>query len=865
MTWMGLDKYPDTSWMQNAVFGCDVIGHIPPEKRKKYDNPGFRGSFAGWDMDRKCAIIWDYVGNCARSVRNVKFFPTQFTNGEIIAEEYMTQFLKDVHELEESMTSEEKSTHPNFQYESEEIVYTAKEEDLDSDGEIPDLEKDMSDTDSDTDSSSDSEESDSTDDGNDSNDSDFVPSRANRTNINVSNLSRQQMLELHIRRLELEDEIRDIEAREEEDELSLMKDKPEDKPIRKPIGKQDPIKKKEKRKRIDNNAHTLRDNYHTLRTNYTSRASAQARTRNYTRLATELNQAKKANYEQPKVPRSLWHAMNDPLYADSGWKESAEEEVQGIWDDKVWHKVKKPTDAPMIDLLTTFVVKADGRKKTRICARGDQEDEGKMGNIHATVIHKTTLKIALSIIAIQDLEWRTFDVTGAFRKTPVEAGRDIFIRIPKGFPGISEEEQRSCCFKLDKYLYGTKEAAARWQDLYTDYLLREGFKNSDKDVNFFWKIEEDGRYSIMTTYVDDNLMGMATVELLDRYEEMITKEFEIVADREPAYYVGWNIARDREHKVIFISQERYLDKIRDKFGEIPERKIWIPMEASFDPTIEEAQPSIVDSKPYSTLLGCLMHTMQTRPELSLAINMLGSYAANAQEKHWKALKRIFHHAIQTKDLGCLLGCLDHTDLQSYSDANFKSEKQGRSRGGGVTFYFGGAIGYFSKLQKTPALSTTETELMALTENAKMIRFCQEFLDTIGFDYETPTTLRGDNKGANILGESDVLHDRTKHIATRHFVIRHWVKKGLLKIEYVPTEDNISDIFTKPLARPRFEKLRMMLNVRSFGSISTVKDSKSAGGVLALDIEANRAMELQSGVSDEYTASGMLLRERVTGT
>jgi hypothetical protein len=38
-------------------------------------------------------------------------------------------------------------------------------------------------------------------------------------------------------------------------------------------------------------------------------------------------------------------------------------------------------------------------------------------------------------------------------------------------------------------------------------------------------------------------------------------------------------------------------------------------------------------------------------------------------------------------------------------------------------------------------------------------------------------------------------------------VRQWVKKELLEIEYIPTEDNISDIFTKPLARPRFEEIR----------------------------------------------------------
>ena len=91
-------------------------------------------------------------------------------------------------------------------------------------------------------------------------------------------------------------------------------------------------------------------------------------------MATEADKANKANYAQPDTPKTIHQAMNDPRFNTIGWKESVEEEIKGIFDDKVWHLEPKPTDEPMIDLLTTFTVNLDGRMKTRICARGDQED-----------------------------------------------------------------------------------------------------------------------------------------------------------------------------------------------------------------------------------------------------------------------------------------------------------------------------------------------------------------------------------------------------------------------------------------------------------------------------------------------------------
>ena len=69
-----------------------------------------------------------------------------------------------------------------------------------------------------------------------------------------------------------------------------------------------------------------------------------------------------------------------------------------------------------------------------------------------------------------------------------------------------------------------------------------------------------------------------------------------------------------------------------------------------------------------------------------------------------------------------------------------------------------------------------------------------------------------NKGAIYLSKNPVQHSRTKHIEIRHHFLRDNVQKGNITIEKVASEDNIADIFNKPLKRELFNHLRLGLGM-----------------------------------------------------
>ena len=82
-----------------------------------------------------------------------------------------------------------------------------------------------------------------------------------------------------------------------------------------------------------------------------------------------------------------------------------------------------------------------------------------------------------------------------------------------------------------------------------------------------------------------------------------------------------------------------------------------------------------------------------------------------------------------------------------------------------------------------------------------------------FDEEIDVTdIFCDNQCCIYMIENPVFHDKSKHIEVRYHFIRDMVQKGAIKLKYVPTEEQVADVLTKPLDRVKFEYFRDKLGV-----------------------------------------------------
>ena len=133
---------------------------------------------------------------------------------------------------------------------------------------------------------------------------------------------------------------------------------------------------------------------------------------------------------------------------------------------------------------------------------------------------------------------------------------------------------------------------------------------------------------------------------------------------------------------------------------------------------------------------------------------------------------------------------------------------------GFSFHFSiGTISWSSKKQGVVLLSSTEAEYIAQTHAAKEGIWMRSFMKEIRGGEEKLLTISCDNQGAITLAKDNKFHVRTKHIDLRYHFICEAVEDGKIQVKYVPMDDNVSDIFTKPLPRPKFAKFMESLGLR----------------------------------------------------
>ena len=109
-----------------------------------------------------------------------------------------------------------------------------------------------------------------------------------------------------------------------------------------------------------------------------------------------------------------------------------------------------------------------------------------------------------------------------------------------------------------------------------------------------------------------------------------------------------------------------------------------------------------------------------------------------------------------------------------------------------------------KKQNIVSLSSTEAEYIAQTHAAKEGIWLKSFISEIGGGEGKPLTISCDNQGAIALAKDNKFHARTKHIDLRYHFIHEAVENGKVKVKYVPMDDNVSDIFSKALPKPKFQ-------------------------------------------------------------
>jgi hypothetical protein len=111
----------------------------------------------------------------------------------------------------------------------------------------------------------------------------------------------------------------------------------------------------------------------------------------------------------------------------------------------------------------------------------------------------------------------------------------------------------------------------------------------------------------------------------------------------------------------------------------------------------------------------------------------------------------------------------------------------------------------SKKQSIIALSSMESEYIALSEAGREACWFRSLYRELGFPQEKPSLIRGDNNRSIAMVRNPQFHKKSKHIATKWHWIRDMVESKEIEIESCRDPEQTADVLTKPLARPKHKK------------------------------------------------------------
>ena len=142
-----------------------------------------------------------------------------------------------------------------------------------------------------------------------------------------------------------------------------------------------------------------------------------------------------------------------------------------------------------------------------------------------------------------------------------------------------------------------------------------------------------------------------------------------------------------------------------------------------------------------------------------------------------------------------------------SDWGASSDRKSISGHGFFLNTKGPSISWRSSKQRIVALSSCEAEYVAITDAMKEGNYLRQLLADMTGSKRKTVQLHVDNQGAIAIAKNPVHHKRTKHIDIRYHFIRFEIANGIVNLTYIPSDQNIADMFTKPLPSPKLKQFQ----------------------------------------------------------
>ena len=522
-------------------------------------------------------------------------------------------------------------------------------------------------------------------------------------------------------------------------------------------------------------------------------------------------------YENPRTFQEAW---NRPDAVDrEKWREAIRKEFNDmIYKRKVWRHCKKstiPKDRRLIDCKWVFKKKKNQVYRARLCAIGYSQIPGVDHEYNfAPVVTETTFRIVLVMALLNQWKMEIVDVETAFLYGDLE--EEIYMKLPEGLDLFLEKKFDSDeALILVQAMYGLVQAARQFFKKLRDTMVKEmGFAKCLSDQCLLVRESKIGTL-VVCIYIDDTLV-IGDVEAVREFKLELKEHFSTKEEGEMTEYVGCMVGKNDDG--ILLHQSDLIKKIEKKFDFEAKkmRNYRIPASAGqglVKSTEEEGCLSAEKQTEYRSGVGMLLFlTKFSRPDISNTVRELSKMNTCANEAHMKELLRLVKFVLDTrfwmlkyKVNGNLKKKLKWL-IRALCDSDFAGDKDTRLSVTGYGVYVMDClVSWKSRAMRTHALSSTEAEYIALSELCCEILFIRQVLEFLGVEVDYPIVVNCDNIGAIFLAHNAKVSSRTKHIDLKTHFVREYIEEGIIKVVFVRSEENDSDIWTKNTSEAVFTK------------------------------------------------------------
>jgi hypothetical protein len=460
--------------------------------------------------------------------------------------------------------------------------------------------------------------------------------------------------------------------------------------------------------------------------------------------------------------------------------------------------------------------------KARLVAGGHMQDRALYPDVSAPTATTEAVLMVATIAARERRRVVTVDIDAAFLQAEMpKDGPEVIIRLDRivaaalAHVNAKYEEfigtDGFTYVKLNRPLYGIVEAAQLWHDDVVGTCVGDDFEPNTADGCVLNKGVGEEQITVVI-HVDDLLVTARKPEHIDAFLALLRKAYTkiTVHEGEKLPYLGMTLDFSCAGKVK-LTQYGYIDGLLEECGGT--RTAATPAADNLF-VVDARSPPLDKSRAeelHSRVCKVQYLSKRTRPDLLTAVAFLTTRVLEPTAQDWRKLERVVAYLKGTHRHGLCLSADDHViRVIAHVDASYGVHGDMRSHTGAAISLGGGAFYSKSGKQKLNTKSSTEAELVGLSDSASMVIWVRNFLVAQGYGVP-PGVICQDNQSTMALAaKGHSTSNRTRHIAVRFFWVKDRVDAGELAIEYLPTGDMVADMLTKPLQGAAFLRLRALL-------------------------------------------------------